>query len=65
MTPDTRNMVVSVNGQDVENVSVSNSSMNVSVYTLSIRLKKGDNLIRLSNKENWMPDIDYIKILKE
>jgi hypothetical protein len=64
-TPDTRNMVVSVNGQDVGNISVSNSNMKVFIHTLPIRLQKGDNLIRLSNKENWMPDIDYIKILKE
>ena len=31
--------------------------------TITIRLEKGLNTIRLSNPTSWMPDIDYIDVV--
>ena len=48
-------------------VSVANSG-NASTVKLTapvtIHLKKGYNEIRLSNAKGWMPDIDYIEVVK-
>ena len=31
--------------------------------TLTVQLQKGRNVIRLSNPNGWMPDIDYIELI--
>ena len=58
-----RNITVHVNGTRVRTI-VANSGgwSTVGTKTLTIQLEKGDNIIRLSNSSNWMPDIDYIEL---
>jgi hypothetical protein len=34
----------------------------VATKTINIELQKGQNSIRLSNANDWMPDIDYIQL---
>jgi hypothetical protein len=58
-----RNITVSVNGQRVQTLSVNSGGWNtVGTRSLTIRLQKGRNTIRLSNATNWMPDIDYFDL---
>ena len=63
-----RQLNVSVNGRTVKvkkspTITVNSGAWNkVNTVTIPIKLKKGDNVIRLSNPTGWMPDIDYIDI---
>ena len=59
-----RNINISVNGQKVQTVSVNSGGWGtVARKTITIRLEKGLNTIRLSNPTSWMPDIDYIDLV--
>ena len=58
-----RNLTVSVNGQKVKTLNLNSGAWDkVSTKTLTIELQKGQNSIRLSNANDWMPDIDYIQL---
>lgn len=58
-----RSITVSVNGTEVETVSVNSGGWStVATKTIDIMLQPGRNIIRLSNGSAWMPDIDYIDI---
>jgi len=60
---DERQMTVSVNGKKIKNLSVNGGNWNnIATTEIVVKLKKGNNVIRLSNPEGWMPDIDYIDI---
>jgi hypothetical protein len=60
-----RNITISVNGEKVQTVSVNSGGwQTVGKCTVSIKLQKGRNQIRLSNPTAWMPDIDYIELKK-
>lgn len=53
-----RHYHVEVNGKDLGGfTSVDN--------TVNVRLKKGENTIRLFNTTDWMPNIDYITVEKD
>jgi hypothetical protein len=52
-----------VNGKKVQTVSANSGGWNkVGKKTITIQLEKGNNVIRLSNPSNWMPDIDYMEL---
>ena len=58
-----RNITVSVNGKEVQTVSVNSGGwQTVGKKRITIQLEKGNNTIRLSNPQTWMPDIDYIEL---
>jgi hypothetical protein len=58
-----RNITVSVNGETVQTISANSGGwQTVGKKRLTIQLEKGNNTIRLSNPNTWMPDIDYIEI---
>lgn len=58
-----RNITVSVNGKAAATVNVNSGGwQTVGKKQVSIQLQKGFNTIRLSNAQNWMPDIDYIEL---
>ncbi|MCR5131502.1 MAG: alpha-galactosidase [Prevotella sp.] len=54
-----RQMDVTVNGQKVKTITVPARDWNErQTVKVDIFLKKGDNVVRLSNAKGWMPDID-------
>ena len=58
-----RQMDVSVNGQKVKTVTVPARDWSErQTVTVDVHLKKGDNVIRLSNATGWMPDIDAMTL---
>ncbi len=58
-----RNITVSVNGQDVQTISVNSGGWGtVGTTTVAIQLDKGKNTVKLSNASAWMPDIDYMEL---
>ena len=58
-----RSMTVSVNGKKVQTTSFNSGGwQTVGRKTINIQLQDGQNVIRLSNASNWMPDIDYIEL---
>ena len=58
-----REMDVYVNGQFVKTLKVSARDWNTrQTVSLDVNLKKGDNVIRLANARDWMPDIDGMEI---
>lgn len=60
-----RQFTVTVNGKKPQTLSVNNGKWDrVGEISIPIKLKKGNNVIRLSNPTGWMPDIDYIEINK-
>ena len=60
---ESRNITISVNGKKVQTVSANSGGWNkVGKKTITIQLEKGNNVIRLSNPSNWMPDIDYMEL---
>lgn len=64
-TPDNRFMSVAVNGDKVARVHFSpHADVAWNKLTVNIRLKTGDNIIRLYNAGGWMPDIDCIQLKK-
>jgi len=63
---ESRNMTVSVNGKKVKTQSYYSGGWGkVSTKTLDIHLEPGNNVIRLSNASGWMPDMDYIDVVKK
>lgn len=59
-----RNLRIDVNGQRIKTLTVNSGGWStVAKKTLKIELQKGRNTIRLSNPNNWMPDIDYIDLV--
>lgn len=61
-----RKINVSVNGTSIETVTANSGGWNVlSSVTLKVNLNKGENVITLSNPDNWMPDIDCMTITRE
>ena len=64
LTGEERQLNLSVNGKQVKALSVNGSWEQVSTITIPVKLKKGNNVVRLSNPNGWMPDIDYIDIRK-
>ena len=64
LSGENRTITVSVNGKKVRNLSCNSGGWNtVGKKTLTIQLNKGQNVIRLSNATNWLPDIDYIDLI--
>ena len=58
-----RQMTISVNGKKPQTVTVNSGNWNrVGTIQVPIKLKKGQNTIRLSNPSGWMPDVDYMEI---
>ena len=58
-----RQMTITVNGKNVKTLTVNSGGWDkVGQVTIPVKLRKGDNVIRMSNAENWMPDIDYIEL---
>ena len=65
LTEGERQLTVSVNGKTVKTLSAKGQGWGrVSTVSIPIKLKKGNNIIRLSNPTDWMPNIDYIDIQK-
>ena len=63
---ESRNMTVSVNGKKVKTQSYYSGGWGkVATKTLDIHLEPGNNVIRLSNASGWMPDMDYIDVVKK
>ena len=64
---ESRSMTVYVNGKKVKTFSGCNSGGfdKVGKKTLDITLEPGENVIRLSNTSGWMPDMDYIDVVKK
>lgn len=61
-----RNIKVEVNGEEVKTITVNSGDWNkVAQVTLSVTLEKGNNIIRLSNAADWMPNIDCMSLVKE
>ena len=58
-----RQLTVSVNGKKVKTLTMNSGGYDkIGQVTIPVKLKKGDNVVRLSNADNWMPDIDYMEI---
>ncbi len=66
MSAEDRQFTVSVNGKKLETKTVNSGDWRkIGQVSIPIKLKKGNNVIRLSNAEGWMPDIDYIEVKSE
>ncbi len=62
---DERNMTLTVNGKKPQTVAVNSGSWtDGATQSFKVKLKKGNNIVRLSNPTDWMPDIDYMEINK-
>ena len=61
-----RSIDVEINGVLVKTLTVNSGNASTVKLTapVTIHLKKGYNEIRLSNAKGWMPDIDYIEVVK-
>ena len=58
-----RSMTVTINGKKPQTLTVNGNRWDrVATVSIPIKLKKGQNTIRLSNPTGWMPDIDYVEI---
>ena len=65
ITGESRNISIDVNGMRLQTVSVNSGGWsNVAKKSIKIQLQQGRNTIRLSNATNWMPDIDYIDVIR-
>ena len=61
-----RNIRIDVNGKRVQTISANSGGwQTVGKRTVTVKLEKGHNRIRLSNPTNWMPDIDYIQLKRK
>ncbi|MDE7421976.1 MAG: hypothetical protein K2N35_17455 [Muribaculaceae bacterium] len=66
ITGENRKMTVTVNGKDVNTLTVNSNSWSVpSSVSLKVKLNKGENVITFSNPSAWMPDIDCMTITRE
>ena len=60
-----RNITLHVNDAKIQTFSVNSGGwQTVGRRTINVQLQKGWNKVRLSNSSNWMPDIDYIEVVK-
>ena len=60
---DNRNVTLEVNGKKVGTYSLNSGSYSkVGKKTVKITLEAGENVVRLYNTSNWMPDIDCMKL---
>ncbi|MBR3513942.1 MAG: alpha-galactosidase [Bacteroidaceae bacterium] len=61
---DSRSAMLYVNGQRVQSLTgLTSGSMNrVGTRTVTVKLKAGENIVRLTNPSAWMPDMDYMKV---
>jgi hypothetical protein len=64
---ESRSMTVNVNGKKVKTLSGCNSGgwSTVGTKKVDIKLEPGVNVIRLTNTSSWMPDLDYIDVVKK
>jgi hypothetical protein len=64
---ESRSMTVKVNGKTVKTFSGCHSGGwdKVGTKTVDIKLEPGNNVIRLTNTSNWMPDMDYIDVVNK
>ena len=63
LTEGSRQLTVSVNGKKVQTLTAKGEGWGkVSTVSIPVKLKKGNNIVRLSNSTDWMPNIDYIDI---
>lgn len=63
---ESRNITVNVNGKKVKTLSCNSGGWGtVGTKTLDIKLEPGENTIRLTNTSGWMPDLDYIDVIKK
>ena len=63
---ESRTMNVYVNGKKVKSLSCNSGSWSkVGTKTLDITLEPGENTIRLVNTSGWLPDMDYIDVVKK
>lgn len=58
LSPDKRQFTVNVNGQDITTLSVEGNE----TVSVSAKLNKGNNIVRLHNDTAWMPDVDYMTV---
>lgn len=60
---DSRSMNISINGETpIETTVNSGSWSTVAVKEFTVQLQKGNNTVRIYNKNGWMPNIDYIRV---
>ena len=61
-----RNLSVSINGKEriLESLPAGKPA-EILTTTISVSLKKGENIIRLGNARAYAPDIDYIEIVRD
>lgn len=58
-----RTAVISINGKDTTLANLNSGGWNtLKDVTFPVQLKKGYNVIRVSNANNWLPDIDKIRL---
>lgn len=63
---ESRNVYVSVNGGEAVKYSLNSGSWRtVAQQDIPIELNAGNNVIKLYNAENWMPDIDGMTLVSE
>ena len=63
---ESRSMTLSVNGKTVKTQSYHSGGWGtIGTKKLDITLEPGENVIRLSNSSGWMPDMDYISVVKK
>lgn len=61
-----RNLYVTVNGGEPVKLTLNSGGWStVAEKDVNIQLNAGENVIRLYNAENWMPDIDGMTLIKE
>ena len=66
VTDEDRSLFFSVNGGEKIEIKTPGKNKNeVKTVSMSIRLKKGMNTIRIANPHGWCPDIDKITITKK
>ena len=64
ITGEARSMLLTVNGEKIQNLTSLNSGgwNRVGTRSVTVHLNAGLNTVRLSNNSAWMPDMDYMKV---
>lgn len=62
-SPEKRNMNIVVNEEQYACTDLITPTHEGKILTLNVSLQKGSNTIRISNSEQFAPDIDYIEII--
>ena len=64
ITGESRNVKIQVNDEEVQTLSLNSGGWStLATIEVDVTLKKGNNIIRLSNASAWMPDIDCMDIV--